>query len=316
MTLEKITHAIVDNSCKITNTTFVTAIFGTLCDNFELKNLRGNDFKWNKKTVSVIITSNKIPPSILETFKLSDFPDMLLKSVRDFNEDYKERIGDESCAAALLSLFKSEKEKYPAISGLEEISDPIEKSLFDCLYQLFWQLSQDQKKLGLSVKPRNSSLFATIISSVAEMSNRGTPTSKHPSPYSLDDKMELNQIEGALKKKLSLSFDSYFDSIESAFDSLFNYDYSIKSKFLETINYYYLDYLSDKKLDPSSTSQIAAHASDIFTFISSTIMSNVESKNVSCCYEEQLPIYVWALVTYAFYRCRILIPMEGEKNDY
>lgn len=314
MTLEEITHAVADNSIRITNTIFITEIFETLCNYLELKNQRGNDFKWNKKTVSTIIRSNKIPPSILEAFKLSDFSDMLLASVREFIENYKENIGDEGCPMALSSLFEKEKEKYPPIKTFEQIMNPIEKFLFNCLYQLFWQLSERQKKTSLSVKPRNSSLFATIISSVAEMSNRNASKSKHSLPYSLDDKMALNQLGEALKQKLSISFDSYFDSIENSFDTISDCDYFIKSKFLEAVHYYYLDYLDNKKIDPNSAERVSAHASDIFAYISSTIMRNVESKALDCCYEEQLPIYVWALVTYAFYKCRILIPVKGEER--
>lgn len=312
MTLEEITHAVTDNSIQITNTIFITEIFGTLCDNLELKNQRGNDFRWNKKTVSSIVTSNKIPPSILEAFKLSDFPDMLLVSINEFNEDYKEKIGDEKCSTALSLLFENEVEKFSSIKDFEKIPDSVEESLFKCLYQLFWQLSKKQQKTNLSVKPRNSSLFATIISTIADVSNRRQSKSNHRLPYSLDDKMALNRLSEALKKKLIVSFDSYFDTIEDAFDALSDYDYLIKSKFLEAVHYYYLDYLNEKNLDPNSICEISSNASDIFTYISSTIMRNIELKNMDCCYEEQLPIYVWALVTYAFYRCRILIPMEGE----
>ena len=316
MTLEEIAHAVTNNSVQITNTIFITGIFETLCDDLELKNQRGKDFRWNKKTVSAIVRSNKIPPSILEAFKLSDFSDMLLASIREFSENYKERIGDENCAAALSSLFEKEKDKFPPICNSEKIDDLVESSLFNCLYQLFWQLSKKQKKTSLSVKPTNSSLFATIISSVVKVSNQKASKSKHPLPYSLDDKMALNKLGEALKRKLSVSFDSYFDAIEDAFDTLSDYDYLIKSKFLETVHYYYLDYLEGKNLSPNSVSEVSSNASDIFTYISSTIMRNIELNSMNCCYEEQLPIYVWALVTYAFYRCRILIPMEGEKYGH
>ena len=315
MNLKAIVEALVLNSSSMSNTFVIEEIFGRLDDNLGLQNRLQKEIEWNRKTVSALLSGRPLPPSLRQSFAFSDFNDMLLDSIHHFYVNNKENIAEEACTEALSDLFANEKERFPKMRNPLEIETFFEKSLFDCLYQFFWE-SYTNPKIEKTSRKSNKSLFALIISTVLQTSQAEGRVVKHRIAYSLDDKMDVNGIGGGLRGKIGVSFDTYFDAIESTFEFLANKELDIKSRFLNAMAYYYTDFMAWKGIDPDDKENIKKQSADAINYVLTTVMRDVEGREINGCYETEVPMYCFALVVYAFYRCRILIPIEEEKNDH
>lgn len=316
MKLKEIVECIVDTSVSMTNTSVVGELFDRLCDNLELVNRFNKEINWNRRTISTLLNGGNLPPSLRQSFLLSDFNDMLFDAIHVFYEDKKDKIGEDSCAAKLNVLFSKERAKYPPMKTQLDFGSDFEHALFDCLYQFFWESNEAKRKAKSPRGLTNKSIFATIISTEIQVSQVRGKTVKHTIAYSLDDKMDKNGIEGALREKLGSSFDFYFDEIESTFEFLASGGLDIKYRFLQTMSYYYLNFLESRGISPDDKEKIRSRSADVINYVLAQVMHDVEGKDIEGCFGTEAPIYCFALVAYAFYRCRILIPIEEENNDH
>lgn len=122
--------------------------------------------------------------------------------------------------------------------------------------------------------------------------------------------MKVNGITGAAATKIYESFLDYFEGIESTFDMMENGDFMIKATFLSKMRNYYLDYLVQENIEVSDCEKKSYRCMEwVFERAKGDLGKNPKID----CFQEQVDDYLYALIVYAFYRRRILIPVEGEK---
>ena len=309
MQIKDIIEAIQTYSSDLEKPDIMAALVGYIADYYGLKNQKKQDFKWVSNRTSEIMASNKIPQAIVKAVGLDDFGDCLDSMATSFFQQYGPQLELDPLKEILIVIFErdsSEKEDLDCKS--------VEDVLKACVSRLFKQAKAAYDFQLSKTSLLDRSLFVSIINGVIKLNASEGVVVKHEKPYSLEDKMALNGIEGELKERISDNFYRSFDVIESAFELLSQFNISIKTKFLTVMGGFYSEYLIRKGLSRQDSESIKKAAPDLLLWVEAKVVESMEEENGANCFKEELSAYSSALTAYAFYKCRILIPMEAEHD--
>lgn len=161
----------------------------------------------------------------------------------------------------------------------------------------------------------DNSHIGRVISTILENkdSNTAVPKTLSNIPYSIEEKVSLNEISENMRvliieswaKHYSVINDTVEDIVGTSSPSLIEDIYEFyRHKFIET--------LLDLSINYTSVVDIKKNSGLVFHRINDKIMKIFQGKKTSIA-SEQLDIYVFSITVFVFYRCKILIPM-GEPS--
>lgn len=308
MQIKDIIEAIQSHSSDLEKPDIMAALVGYIADYYGLKNQKKQDFKWVSNRTSEIMASNKIPQTIVKAIGLDDFGDCLDSMVTSFFQQNGPQLELDPLKEELIAIYKRDSAEEAFVP--ESVGDALKA----CLSRFFKQAKAAYDFQLSKASLLDRSLFVSIINGVIKLNASEGIVVKHEKPYSLENKMALNGIEGELKERISDSFYRSFDVIESAFEFLSQFNISIKTKFLTVMGGFYSEYLIRKGLSRQDSESIKKAAPDLLLWVEAKVVESMEEENGANCFKEELSAYSSALTAYAFYKCRILIPMEAERD--
>ena len=295
----------------IRKTDIVDGILHPIANGFKLRNQKGKEFDFlTSSRVSELLTSDRIPESLILTFKQPSFTKVVAEAVNDFINSFHHLIKLDSAFENICRLRECKPSIYNG-NGEERFR----KALVDCLSDYFSQKYEnlDMKAKPSVSKPVNTSLFATLIEGILSVGDPENMSKRALKPYKLEQKLDLNKIDGVLREKIELYFDDYFDKIELALRQLSLKDSNISNRFLLKMANLYLSFRVEYNIPSTDHGLIIKNAQAIIDYVQMKILSSVENSPIENAYEEEIGDYAFGLVVYAFYECKILIPIEDEK---
>lgn len=289
----------------------VDGLLHPIAEGFKLRNRKGDklDFLTSSR-VSELLTSDKLPECLILTFKQPSFTKVVAEAVNDFINSFHQLIKLDSAFENICRLRECKPSIY---NGNDE--ERFRKALVDCLSDYFSQKYEtlDMKAKPSVSKPINTSLFVTLIEGVINVGDPENMPKRALKPYKLEQKLDLNEIDGVLREKIEHYFDDYFDKIELALRQLSLKDPNIGNRFLSKMGRLYIDFREEYSIPSANHGLIIKNAQAIMDYAKMKILSSVESSPIENVYEEEIGDYAFGLVVYAFYECKILIPMEDER---
>ena len=312
MRFSEILDVVKSSSNGLTNKRFVYLIMDSLGDSFGIENAKKESLSWKDNRVSELVKSDKLPSSYKTIFILNDFQERLAHATDDFIDECRDILNINNIECQLDKLYKG-KHTYqePSLEFCEN-KDCI--GLFKCLYDFFaCQYNNYRKNIksnkNISAQPNT---FSSIIKEIIKIESCAKYEC-HIKPYSIEEKNFKNNIDINTKEEIETSFYDYYDTIEFALTRMSELDLAIKQRFLNIINSYYFEYLREHDIKVNDEEQIKAKSSDIIYWIRSKVSFYISNSSVMGCDDESIPVYSFALVVYAFYKCRILLKVDGEK---
>ena len=311
MRFTDIVDAIKVCSPDLRKTDIVDGLLHPIADGFKLRNQKGNKFDFlQSNRVSELLTSDKIPECLILTFKQPSFTKVITQAVDEFIDSYNQYIKLDSAFENLCQLCKRVSSIYKGNDN-----DRLRKALVDCLNDYFSQKynALNMKVNPSTIKPVNTSLFVTLIEGVLNVNDSANMPKRSLKEYKLEQKLDLNKINGVLREKIESYADNYYDKIEVALHQLSLKDLNIINRFLLKMGNLYMEFREEYNIPSSNHNLIIQNAQAILDYIKMKILSSVANTPIEKAYDEDLDDYAFALVVYAFYECKILIPMEDEK---
>lgn len=309
MKLSDIVDAIKANSSGISKPEIVDGLLSPLCDAFAITNRRGNRIPFETSNrASEVLSSDLLPADLVLAYKQPDFSKSLQDTVDKFLNDYPQEIQKEHLFSTLCHLSDVEPQLFHGT-----MEERLKSILVDCLDKYFGEKYDAFNKCDkhMTTKPVNISLFVTLVKGVVDVGCLKDAQKRSLHPYTIEEKLDLNRIEGPLREKILNSFDAYYDRIESALKQLSVLDTNIRTRFRSAVSSYYFDFRIKYNLDTAD--KITQQTRPILDYVTRMILSKIENEKFKKVYQEELPDYAFALVVYVFYECRILIPV-GEKK--
>lgn len=300
------------NSNGLTNKKFVYAIMDSLGDSFGIENSKKESLKWKDNRVSELVNSDKLPACYKTIFVLNEFQERLAHATDDFIDEYRNILNINDIEYKLNELYQNHHSfDVPSLDFCEN-KDCV--SLYKCLYDFFaCQYSNYRKNVKNSRKiSARPNTFSSIIKEIIKIESSAKYES-HLKPYSIEDKIFKNNIDANTKEEIENLFYDYYDAIETALTTMSELDLAIKQRFLNIINSYYFEYLREHRIDINDEDKIKENSGDILYWIRTKVSIYVSNSSIESCDEESIPIYSLALVIYAFYKCRILLKVDGEE---
>ena len=232
-------------------TDIVDGLLHPIAERFHLRNQKGNEFDFlQSNRVSELLTSDKLPECLILTFKQPNFTKVVAEAVERFISDYYQLIKLDS---AFESICRVRECKPSIYNGDDE--ERFRKALVDCLNDYFSRKYEnlDMKANPSVSKPVKTSLFVTLIEGVINVGDSANMPKRILKPYKLEQKLDLNEIDGDLREKIEHYFDNYFDKIEFALRQLSLKDPNISNRFLLKMANLYLGFRVEYNIMASSS---------------------------------------------------------------
>lgn len=157
----------------------------------------------------------------------------------------------------------------------------------------------------------DNSHIGSIIKKILEhKSQNNVVTTKNTIPYSIEDKIDLNNMTPTLGSLIISSWSLHFSTIDFTINTMAGVSSSIIIE--EVFEFYKLKYvesLLELKIDVSDEPTIKKKSTDLFMKINVKVKEIFTGKETDFSVE-QLDIYVFAITVYVFYKCKILIPIK------
>lgn len=311
MNFKPIIEAIKTYSHGLTNETIVSYIMDDISQSLNLTNRKGNDIKWTANRVSELVSKNKLPASFVCCFELEDFSDAVELSIVDFLKQFETSINIGELNKNLRMLFDNQHMMTPYPYDIDKQTTPL--SL--CLYDFFKEHCRAKLKcfdMNVPSSPIKMTLMAKIVKTVVD-DKTSTKFIRHTRPYTIEEKISVNDIYGTMADRIQNAFDDFYDKIDACIDIMSEENINVKNSFLTIIRNLYCDYLDINGIDLTDKSSIKIKSAEAIQWICAKVCKMLEKSNDNICYVDEVPIYSFALVIYAFYKCRILLKVDGEE---
>lgn len=310
MTLKDIYLVVAKNGSGLTQFNFVGDFLSIYCDEFKIFNHSNEPYVWDSSSISRVLTKDVFQSrKLIFPIGIKGFEERLNIVTTKTLEQHHEYINEKTLKNDLLKVLK---DQHVDMTEGEETSFLLTKTLLIWFKRKYEEYIKKDEGIPLTGR---QSLFAMIIEEVANQTPGSSESVKLDLPYTIEDKIRINDIRGSLKNEIVESFDTYYETIEQALDGLSQKDVSVKSKFLNKIRRHYQSFLGKSKINPDDKDVVRKHSGAAFKYCSDQIFEAVKNKSMENVYEEDLYDYAIALVTYAFYKCRILLKVDKEDAD-
>ena len=308
MNFKSIIEVIKSCSCGLNNEKIVSDIMDDISQSLNLTNKSGNDINWTANRISELVSKNKLPASFLCCVELENFSDAIELSAQNFLDSKKEIINITNLNENLNNLFNAHHKMEPYSYDINAKTTPLSLCLYD-FFQEYCQVNIKSFNMWSNVK---MTLIAQIIKTVV---NDKTSINfiRHSFPYTIEDKLLVNDIKGTMADRIENSFDAFYDKIDNCMNLMSEENINIKNSFLTIIRNLYCDYLDMNDIELTDELSIKAKSTEAIKWISAKVCKILEKSNENICFEDEAPVYSFALVVYAFYKCRILLKVDGEK---
>ncbi len=129
-------------------------------------------------------------------------------------------------------------------------------------------------------------------------------------PYSIEDKLDINEINSTYRLLILETWARSYDSVEYSLKSISGID---DSRIFDEIFVFYrnifLQVLIELRIDCDNTPEIKKNSCKIFQTVNERVKQNLFHGKEVKFKQEELDNYIFAITVYVFYRCKILIPI-------
>lgn len=294
----------------------VAEFFGDFLDSyatvFKIKNRFGQNYSLDSSRLSEYFSSDTLPDPFIKAVSENGFEENILKMTSTLFYIFRKKLRKAKLLEAINGYMRNNRLESKADGNAEA-------EVQFAILITEWLRAKNEERLRELTMARHlrphPSIFAKIISFLASQPIDDGRSIKLPRPYTIEEKMNANEIEGELRFKIGNLFDAYYGAIDEAIEALGKSDPTIRSKFLNKIRYFYLEFFSCRALNPEDEVCVKANAAESFSYCEGKIHFYIQSIEIENVYEEYLDDYVSACVTYAFYKCRILLKARNENAN-
>jgi len=142
-------------------------------------------------------------------------------------------------------------------------------------------------------KPVNTSLFVTLIEGILNIDDSANMPKRSLKDYKLEQKLDLNKIDGVLREKIEMYADNYYDKIEIALHQLSLKDLNIINRFLLKMGNFYIELREKYNISSSNHDLIIQNSQAILDYIKMKILSSISNTKIEKAYEEDLGDYAF-----------------------
>ena len=187
------------------------------------------------------------------------------------------------------------------------------------LHAMRLEYEDRQAKKKYKVATRNfvtKKADATICSELIEQIIRNVKTSKenkkHERPWSLEDKIQVNDFNQPLADKIRDAFDD-FETVMSAIENLAAFEIQAAKTLYSRYQDAYCRVLSNLLGNDYTTEDIRKSSSTIFTAVDDYVYDEALKGKVKI-EDDIVRCNLFSITVAVFYQCKILIKVEGERK--
>ncbi len=291
MRFNDIVNEIKACSLDLRKTDIVDNLLSPIAEGFNLRTQKGNEFDFvTSSRVSELLTSDKIPECLILAFTQQSFTKVINTAVNNFINFNYQIIDLDGAFKNICRLCKRDLSIYKGYN-----KEKLCKVLADCLHDYF---SQKYKALNVKrnlpgFKPVNTSLFVTLIEGILNIDDSANMPKRSLKDYKLEQKLDLNKIDGVLREKIEMYADNYYDKIEIALHQLSLKDLNIINRFLLKMGNFYIELREKYNISSSNHDLIIQNSQAILDYIKMKILSSISNTKIEKAYEEDLGDYAF-----------------------
>ncbi|BCJ97052.1 hypothetical protein [Anaerocolumna chitinilytica] len=153
--------------------------------------------------------------------------------------------------------------------------------------------------------------ISNIIRQMIVVKNDKTRTIKKQTlPYSIEDKILLNNIPRSLADLIKRRHIDAYDIVEEAIKNLAEYDACLREDLYDFYYETYVNILINLELDSDDLIKIKEKSGEVYRQINLDIKNELFEGKLSSIPENKIDTYISAITSYVFYKCKFLIPIE------
>lgn len=188
------------------------------------------------------------------------------------------------------------------------------KQYIDCEYYEeynYMQVFQYVEDLSLEIQLVEISDISKIIKEMINIKNtRNKKICKRGKPYTVVEKIQLNELSGNISAKIRKYHDESFDVIDESICCLSEYERCIRDDLYDYYWETYMDTLIKLEIDSEDVDKIKQHSNNIYLDLSENIKKELFDGKKSDIPSNKIVTYIGAITAYVFYQCKFLIPIE------
>lgn len=153
--------------------------------------------------------------------------------------------------------------------------------------------------------------ISNIIRQMIVIKNDKTRTIKKQTlPYSIEDKILLNNIPKSLADLIKRRHIDAYDIVEEAIKNLAEYDACLREDLYDFYYETYINILINLELESNDLIKIKEKSGEVYRQINLDIKNELFEGKLSSIPENKIDTYISAITSYVFYKCKFLIPIE------
>lgn len=133
---------------------------------------------------------------------------------------------------------------------------------------------------------------------------------KQTLPYSIEDKIALNNIPKSLADLIKKRHIDAYDIVEEAIKNLAEYDACLREDLYDFYYETYINILIDMELESDDLLKIKEKSGEVYRHLNKAIKNELFEGKVCTIPENKVDTYISAISSYVFYKCKFLIPIE------
>lgn len=174
-----------------------------------------------------------------------------------------------------------------------------------------FKIENIEKFINQDLDDEISDISAIIKSMILLKNNKEFTPIKRSRPYSVEDKIKLNNLDKNTAKKIEKYHNEKFDLIGDSIDLLSEFEYSITDDLYDFYEDTYLEVLDELGIECDNEESIKQNSEKIYKLIIKSVMAFLYDGKKSDIPSNKRKTYIEAITAYVFYKCRFLIPIES-----
>ncbi|WP_297427926.1 serine protease [Clostridium sp.] len=215
----------------------------------------------------------------------------------------------------LVGIVQTESDANGKTISIGMSSADIMKQYIDCEYYEEYidiRAFDDFESLNFEIDPVEISDVSKIIKEMINIKNtKNKKISKRRKPYTIVEKIQLNNLSGNIIAKIKKHHNESFDVIDEAICCLSEYECCIRDDLYDYYWEIYIDTLSKFEIDSEDIDKIKQHSNNIYLDLAENIKIQLFEGKKTGIPSNKMLTYISAITAYVFYQCKFLIPIEN-----